>query len=259
MSLLDRLERKLRRFAIPNLTLLIVAGQAFFYFACVANRDLLDQMTLVPDRVMEGEVWRLFVFMIMPETMHPLFIFFALYLFYIMGTALEREWGEFRYNIYILIAYLATVAAAFIFPGVSATNSYILASVFLAFAMVFPDFEILLFFILPVKVKWIAAVTWILYGVTLLTASTPTVAAMLASVANFNLFFWRDLIRLSRKASPRRAGGATVPAATKDAFHTCVVCGRSDVSHPELEFRYCPLCHGSPCYCMDHIQNHEHR
>src|SRR5690606_17750006 len=154
------LERRFRFLGIANLTLYLVFGQGLFFVLGMAQPGqytsggqlvrpgFLDKVVLNPAAVMNGEIWRLATFIFVPPTMSLIFILFALYLFYIMGTALERQWGEFRYTIYLLIAYLATVGGAFAAWGLGSaadgTSSYIAGSVFLAFAFLYPDFELLL-------------------------------------------------------------------------------------------------------------------
>src|SRR4029077_2272748 len=118
----------------------------------------------VPEAVGWGEWWRLVSFLFTPPSGNPLLAIFALYFLWFMGGALEAQWGAFRYNVYVLIGYAMTVAAAFAFPYGAATNGYITGSIFLAFAYLFPDFQILLFFILPVKVKWLALITWLFFA-----------------------------------------------------------------------------------------------
>ena len=268
--MLNRLERKLGWLAIPHLTVYLVAGQTFFFLALLAQPGLGQQMVLIPQQVMAGEVWRLLTFVFIPPLIENsfflIFVIFALYLLWLMGEALEQNWGTFRYNAFILVGWLATVASAWIQPGVPATNSYLLGSVFLAFAFLYPDFQLMLFFIIPVKVKWLAALTWVLYGIGFLTALTDSqwsqCMVILAAVANFFLFFWPDLLEKVRRGGRRlrhEAAAMETRRAAEEPFHRCQVCGRTEQSDPELEFRYCPQCTSAPCYCMDHIHDHDHK
>lgn len=256
--MLERLERRLGRFAIPNLTVYLVAGQAFFALVLAARPELLEAMLLIPQRVLAGEPWRLVSFLLVPPTRSLIFLVIALYLFWMMGGALERAWGSFRYNVYLLVGTLATVAAAFVTPEAPATNAYLGASVFLAFAALYPEFEFLLMFVLPVKVKWLALVTWILYGHQFLQGGLGIRLAIVASVSNFLLFFAPALVRRLRARVRRRAFEAKAAVEPGQAFHRCAKCGVTDVSHPQMEFRYCPHCAGSPGYCAEHIDDHDH-
>lgn len=257
--MLKGLERKFRFFAIHDLTLYLVAGQGLFFVMGLINPEILAHVKLVPGLVLAGELWRLATFVFYPPVDNPIFAVFALYFFYLMGTALENHWGAFRYNIYLLIAYAATVAAAFLFVGQEATNVYIVGSVFLAFAYLYPEFVIYLFFILPVKIKWIAALTWLFYFVTFAFGAWQTRALVLASVANFLLFFGRDIILQMRYGGRKMQWQARQFGEANKAIHVCAVCGKTDVTHPETDFRYCGQCQGKYAYCEEHIRSHEHK
>lgn len=258
MSLLDRLERRFRGTGIPNITLYLVIGQIVFFVAEQAGRLDILRVVLIPQLVIQGEWWRLVTFLFIPPAANLVFAFFAWYLFYLMGSALEGHWGTFRYNLFLLIGYVLTVAASFLMRGGMATNVFIGGSVFLAFAFLYPDFVLYIFFILPVKIKWLALITWIGYGWQLLTGTWETRFLVLASIGNFLLFFGRDILWRMKTGRRRMAAQAKGFSGKKEAFHRCTVCGITDLTHPDMDFRYCPDC-GGLGYCKDHIFNHEHR
>lgn len=258
MKLLDKLERTFRGIALPNITLYIVIGQAFFYIAAYAGTLNVSRMLMVPSLVLRGEWWRLIAFIFMPPSTSIVFVFFGLYFFYLMGSALEGHWGAFRYNLFLLIGWLLTVSVAFLVPNSIATNVFIGASVFLAFAHLYPEFTIYIFFILPVKIKWLALLTWIGYGLSLLFGSWETRLFVLASIGNYLLFFGNDILWRVKTGRRKMQRQVRTISGSGEPFHRCSVCGKSDVSHPEMEFRYCPDC-GGLGYCMEHITNHEHR
>jgi membrane associated rhomboid family serine protease len=259
MALLDRLERKLGRYAIPNVTLFLVFGQSLFFALSMASPEIVNRMTLVPADIQKGEWWRLFSWVLTPPLTNPIFAFFALYLFYLFGSALEGHWGTFRYNVYLLIAILATLGAAWLVPEGEATNAFIGGSVFLAFAFLYPDFELLLFFILPVKVKYLALATWLIYGYIFMVGGWQDRALIVASVANFLLFFSKDLLRMARSGKRRMEARSARFADSDKPFHKCAVCGITDKSHPQMDFRYCPVCGGDYAYCTEHLYNHDHK
>jgi hypothetical protein len=258
MALLDKLERKFRGIGIPNITLYLVAGQGLLFLFLYAGKVDITRALLIPALVLEGEWWRLLSFLFIPPSTSVIFIFFALYLFYLMGSALENHWGTFRYNVFLLSGYLLTVGASFLTPFSPATNVFVGGSVFLAFAFLFPDFQLYLFFILPVKIKWLALLAWIGYGWSFLTGSWTTRLLIVAAIGNVLLFFGRDILWKIRSGKRTMAEQARSLAGTKEAFHRCTVCGKTDLSHPDMDFRYCPEC-GGLGYCMDHIDSHEHR
>ncbi|MCO6047739.1 hypothetical protein NG895_27865 [Aeoliella sp. ICT_H6.2] len=268
MKLLDGLERRLSPYAIPNITLLLILGQVLVYVADMASlaqdnggTSLVSRMMLLGQLVYSGEVWRVFTFVFVPPNDGAnglLFNLIAWLFFYFIGSVLEGSWGVFRYNMYLLVGYLATVAAAFLQPAIPATNAFFLSSVFLAFARLYPDYVIRLFYILPIKAKWLAYFQWALLGGVLVTA--PAMRWMiLATIANYLLFFWKDHLR-AFKDSQRRARfqAKAAPSSSKRLVHVCGVCGRSSAEEPKTSFRYCSQCVGQQCYCPDHIRDHEH-
>lgn len=259
MALLEKLDKKLHNWGIPYITVQIIIGQVLVFILTQTHQFSLEFFSFVPALVLRGEIWRLFTFVLLPPLTHPVFMIFAWYLFYLMGAALELYWGVFRYNLFLLIAYLATILAAFLTPYGVATNAYIGGSVFLAFAFLNPNFELALFFILPIKIKWLALLTWLQYGFTLLFASTWTPRLLvLASISNFLLFFGRDVLLMVRSRRWLMERKAREFAAQNNPIHRCTTCGITDKTDPTMEFRYCTKCRGTLCYCQNHIKNHEH-
>ena len=258
MRLLDTLDRKFRRYAIPNVTLYLILGQVLFFVFQMSGRFILERVLLIPDRVLMGEWWRLITFLFIPPLTNPIFAFFAWYMFYLMGTALEGHWGAFRYNLFLIVGYIVTVAVTFVSPMYAATNVFIGGSVFLAFAFLYPDFVLYIFFIIPVKIKWLALLTWLGYAYEILVGSWDIRLLVLASISNFFLFFGKDIIWRMKSGKRIMATQAREISGKREAFHRCATCGITDISHPAMEFRYCTEC-GGLGYCKDHIMNHEHK
>ncbi len=266
MSLLDHLERRLRRFTIPNLTGYLAGFQgALWVLAAIMPPRLgagtvLDGFQLVPAKVMQGEVWRLVTFVFLPPG-DSIWAIFGIYLFWLMGTALEGHWGTLRYNVYVLISVLATIAAAFLLPnGGPATNTFIDTSVFLAFAYLYPNFTLSIYFILPIRIKWFALLAWLSYAVTLAVGDWSDRAYVLASLCNFLLYFGRDIFWRMRfrkrqmETAFRKVTEGDLP------FHNCVICGLTERDEPTEDFRICSKCDaGTFEYCGQHLRNHEHR
>ena len=215
-------------------------------------------MQLVPERVLAGEVWRLFTFLAMPPSENLLLALIFWSFFYFTGNAMESTWGAFRYNVYLLIGYFATVAAAFVFPDQPVSNGFLQGSVFLAFAYLYPDFVVQLYFILPIKVKWLALLQWVAYAWAFAGGDWPTRLIVAASVLNFFVFFGKDLFQRVQGRRRRMAWQAKTHVDKDKPFHRCLVCGITDKTHPQMEFRYCSKCAGACGYCSEHIRNHEH-
>ena len=251
--MLKQLERKLGRFALPHLTWILIGGQVMFFLGMLSNPDLYSQMVLVPELVLKGEVWRLLVFLFIPESMSPIWFAIGMYVLHFIGTALEHRWGDFRFNLYVLIGTLGTIAASFIFPGQPATNVYLMTSIFLAFAYLFPNFEFLLFFIIPVKVKYLGYLTAALYGFTFITGDFATKAMISAALLNFSLFFSRDMYQRARSGRKNMERKVQAIKEANTPFHICSVCNRNDKTDPQLHFRYLPGSGSPVCYCEDHM------
>ena len=266
MPLLNKLERSFGRLAVPHLPLYLVIGQVFFWGVAILKVFDIESIALLPAAVLDGEVWRLVTFLFVPPTLSTraldvTLLAFGWYLFYLMGTALEHYWGVFRFNLFVGLGWLLTVAVAFIFPVEYASNAYLGGSVFLAFAFLNPDFVLLLFFILPVKIKWLALLAWVGYGFRFLVGPWSARLLVLAAVGNFLVFFFGDIVERIRSGRRRMDHQATLAANRRDEAeprHRCRVCGKTDLSDPRMDFRYCSKCAGNQCYCEEHIRNHEH-
>jgi hypothetical protein len=278
MKWLHRLERQLRPWAIPNLTMVLIVGMVAAYLISVVNPQVGEMLELKPKKVLQGEVWRLFTFLITPGFgvgIDPISIlFFAMYLMFLqlMGSALEATWGTLRFNIFVLISYVASIASAVLVGIVMRDNSvgsnlYIYTSIFLAFAYLFPDFQILLFFFLPVKVKWLGLLT--LAGILIEFAMGLSVffhggwlkcVLILAANLNLSIFLGREIAERLRNSNRKmlRRFEAMSQLHKVAARHTCVVCGATNLTHPDRDFRYCPQCQGTPAYCNEHLAGHQH-
>jgi membrane associated rhomboid family serine protease len=259
MKTLDLLERKLGKFAIPNLTIYLIAGQSFFYLMYMTGRLEPGATFYSAQALLAGEWWRVFTIPFDPPHQGIFFTLFAWYFFYMIGSALEAHWGSFRYNVYILLGCVITFAASFLVPEYPVSNGALAGSIFLAFATLFPDFQILLFFFLPVRMKWLALLTWLAFAYQLAAGSWATRIMVLAAIANFLIFFARDIflnLRHGQRQVVKRAG--RMARSDSGPSHRCTTCGITDKTHPEMDFRYCPQCDGQYGYCKEHIFKHEH-
>ena len=261
MSWIQKLERRLAPLAISHITLYLVIGQAFVYLTSMLGLIDGGRLVLIPAAVMIGEWWRLFTFVADPPSAHWVFIAFALYFLYFTGNALEEHWGVVRFNLFLLVGYLLTVGTAFFTPYAVASNLFIAGSIFLAFAHLHPNFTMYVFLVLPIQIKWLALIAWVGYAWNFVTGDLSTRLAIAAALTNFFLFMGRDLWLFLRDGQRRVAGQTrriVEERAGPVARHRCHVCGKTDLTNPELDFRYCSKCAGEQCYCPEHIRNHEH-
>ena len=189
MSFLTKLERKIGFISVDHLPIYIVSAQALVFLWSLMNPGDLHLLRLHPAAVLEGgEWWRLLTFLFIVPVRNAIFAFFFLYLLYVYGSALEDAWGSFSFTLFYALGALGTIAAGFLFGGAGGAF-FLNLTVFLAFAALFPDFRLYLFFILPVKVKWLAWATWAWLGFMFLVGPLAAKAAIAASLANYLLFF----------------------------------------------------------------------
>lgn len=266
-----------RNKGIPNLMLYICIGNAVMYVISMVTRNytLYNLLSFNRRLILQGQVWRLFTYPLTYLTSNILLMAISLLCYYSLGNAMERMWGTLKFNIFYLTGVVLMDIYAMIF-NCSANVYYLNMSLFLGYATLFPDASFLLFFIIPVK-AWVLALfdlVIILLGV----FSPPFTAANLfplIALGNFFLFFGKDVLNViplswqsnARKLFHKKPKQPKViqfhvsqkPQEPKQNYnHRCTVCGRTDVSNPELEFRYCSKCKGYYCYCQDHINNHVH-
>lgn len=271
---LDKMERRFGCYAIRNLTMYLLAGYAIGYLLSFTMPQLLTYFTLEPALILKEQVWRLLSWVIIPPNDNIIFVIFMMLLYYSLGNTLESYWGAFRYNVYIFSGILFTVIGAFIVNGLIGgvtgfgslySTYYINMSIFLACASIMPDYQLLLYGIIPVKMKWLAILDVVLLAVDAVQGGLIIRIVIIASLLNFIIFFFcnRNLRGHSPKQAARRkkfqkqisrpqnryAGGAK---------HRCAVCGRTELDDPTLEFRYCSKCNGNYEYCQDHLFTHEH-
>jgi hypothetical protein len=257
--MMKKLERALGRFAIPHLVTFLVAGQAGAFVLSFFQPEFVGALALVPERVLAGEVWRLVTFLLIPPPGFPIFVVFALYMSLLFGRALEEEWGHFRFNVYIFVGWVASVGASFADRTGAATGIFLMNSVFLAFAYLNPNYELLLLGILPVKTKWLALVAVLASFYAASEGGVQAWALLGASFVNFALFFGADIVARLRSGRWRTARQREKRETASKAMHVCGVCGLTDLENPTMQFRYCSQCDkGSRAYCMDHIRDHEH-
>ena len=257
MRWIDRLELKLGRYAIPHLLHYVAGFNALAFILYKLNPYFFQFLLLDPELVRQGQIWRLVTYIFIPEIggLLPDYIgaaFFVLYLLFI-GNGLEQAWGSFRLNLFYLLGMIGTTVAAFCF-GASFSAFMLNASLFFAFARFYPEVQIYLFYILPVKVKWMAWLSGAWLMLQFLFASNEFRAALIASLANFFIFFGKEIFqdaKLRNKVATRRARfqrEAAMP--DHEPLHSCVVCGKTDLSHSDLEFR---VGKDGRDYCLEHL------
>lgn len=279
---MSKFEKRFGKYAISNLSLILILCYVVGYFIELVNADFLLYLTLNPYAILHGQIWRIFTWIIIPPSSLDPFTIIMLLFYYNIGTSLERTWGTYRYNVYLLSGMLFTVLGSFVwlaieyFVGGPVMNLsyistiaslyfstyYINMSIFLAFAATFPEVQVLLMFIIPVKVKWLG----ILYGLVLVydflfAGSLVTRIAIASSLLSFVIFFFtsRSHIHMSPKQMKRRAEfKQDIRRNSRVTKHKCAICGQTEDDDPGLEFRFCSKCNGNYEYCQQHLFTHTH-
>lgn len=193
MKWLNKLERKYGRYAISNLMYYIILITGIIYLVqYVLNIPLTYYLAFIPSQIMQGQIWRIITFIFIPPSSSLIFIVFVLYFYYMIGNTLENEWGSFKFNVYYLCGMIGTIIAAFL-TGYG-DSVYLNLSMFLAFAYLYPDLEVRLFFFLPVKVKWLAYLDWLIFLVNLIRGPMYVRGAIIAALINVFIFFGGDFV-----------------------------------------------------------------
>ncbi len=276
----DRFCARHPRFGIPNLMLYIVIGNVAVYLLSVLTRandiGALSFLAFSLRGLLRGEVWRIITFIFVPGFTSPFWLIVSLYFYYWIGSTLEREWGTARFNLYYFSGTLLTVLGAVLAGLITgqvdllvAGTTYVNLSMFLAFAVLFPDMQVLIFFILPVKMKWLAWVDGALFALnvvlSLIKGDWVGVILPIVALLNFLVFIWPEIQRLHDRRRHQTARqtvnfrkAVRQQQQQKGYRHKCAVCGRTDADYPDLQFRYCSKCAGYHCFCQDHIFTHVH-
>lgn len=285
-------EKKFGKYAIRNLSFVLVSCYAIGYLIEIMAYNLIFYLTLDPYEILHGQIWRLVTWILIPPSESNIFFTLIMLYFYCsIGTTLERTWGTYKYNVYLFSGMLFTIAGSFLLMGCTYlfngqemamraamgpeyvaeyflnisfyfSTYYVNMSIFLAFAATFPDVQVLLMFVIPIKVKWLGVIYGAVLVYSFLQGDMNLKFAIAASLLNFVVFFLtsRNMMHLSPKQIHRRQefrrdvrrGSAGI---TK---HKCAICGRTEVDSPQMQFRFCSKCEGNYEYCEEHLYTHTH-
>lgn len=291
-STLNKLNRAIDRFCIlhpnfgiPNLMLYIVIGNIAVYLLArlsPAGGDVLSLLAFHLSGLMRGQVWRLVTFVFVPNVGGAFSLLISCYFYYWIGSVLERQWGTAKFTIYyvsgMLLSMLGTAIVSLAYSNLLIPlygTYYINLAMFFAFAVLYPETQVLLFFIIPIRMKILAIIDACLFAFDIfysLTAGNIAGAVLpIIALMNFAIFFWPEVcsfLKLERRQTKQASHFHNTVRAQQhkektiqqsQGFHRkCCVCGRTDASNPELEFRYCSKCTGYHCFCSEHLFSHVH-
>ena len=286
----DRFCARHPRFGIPDLMRWIVIGNVAVYVLMLltmrTDANAVSFLYLNGSKVLHGELWRIVTFIFVPTSSSPLRLALSLYLYYWIGSSLERQWGTARFNLYYWSCVLLTAIVTIVASAISGTGyavggtGYVNLSMFLAFAFLYPDTQLLLFYFIPVKIKWLAWLDGAYFIWAVIQAFLPAYGgsaygiyykanalAAVVSILNFLIFFLNSRnVRPYRPSQVKRKNdfhrqvhkARPVNYYKDGARHRCAVCGRTELDDPKLEFRYCSKCNGNYEYCQEHLFTHKH-
>jgi len=269
--LLARLERRFGGLAIEHLAMFLVGGMALAYVGIKSRPEFASALAFDPYAIRHGQLWRLITFLFIPEGTSG-WVFFNLYWLWFIGSSLEAEWGAFKFNVYYLVGVVLTITAAVVVGG-GASNVFLNYSLTFALATVFPDFQILLLFILPMRMKWLG---WIMVAMSVYEASNGGMrewAALAAAFATYLLFFAPQLLAILRgravrvqqaarrqsMAPPSEPTGPIGPGGTPSKLgqRACAICGASETDGADIRVCSCDKCGGTQRQlCLTHARNH---
>ncbi|MEY8515592.1 hypothetical protein AALC25_01445 [Lachnospiraceae bacterium 29-84] len=276
MGFLNKMERKFGKYAISNLTFWLLGAWVVGFIIQYTMPEVQRLLTLEPMFILHGQVWRIVSWILIPPSVNLIFLIFFLSCYYFIGTSIERTIGTFRYNVYLLGGICSSILGAFLLYavyflvtggiqvnmiGYYFSTEYITMSLFLLFAVLYPNMEFRLYFLIPIKVKWLGILDAAWMGYMFLVMGLPGRVAILSSLLNFFIFYFgtRNYRRVSPKEIRRKqAFRQQVRHSSQVVKHKCAICGRTEEDGEGLEFRFCSKCDGNYEYCQDHLFTHQH-
>ncbi len=286
--MLNKLEKKIGRYAIKNLPLVLIITYVIGYvLSMVGSGTALNYLCFYPPAILQGQIWRIITWVIMPPGSLDILTILMLFIFYQFGSLLENAWGAFRFNLYMLLGVVLTAVGGFVayfinpmfcLTMVNMSTYYISLSIFLCVAAFFPNMQVLLYFIIPVKLKWAAAihVAYMVFNCIRAAQSynAGTFVMIIASLLNCAIMIYlvrhdysspgqqfkaaRRRAQYQKKVRESAASSMHRTADGKITKHKCAICGRTELDGDDLTFRFCSKCEGNYEYCQEHLFTHVH-
>ena len=274
MRAVDRFCYRHPNFGVRNLMIFVVFGTAAAWLFSMMDTThmFIRYVAFSPADILRGQIWRLLSFVLIPES-SGLWLLLFLYFYYFIGSTLESHWGAGKFTLYYLFGILLNIIFGFLIYFITGRNIYLSANyinlaMFFAFATLFPETRVMIFFIIPIKIKWLGLLSAAYFLIEIVRNPFPLNLLPVVAILNYLLFCGGDLISFFRPAKARYSSQSVNfrkearkirrDQARQDYRHKCAVCGRTDTEYPDLEFRYCSRCTGYHCFCEDHINNHVH-
>lgn len=305
----SKFEKKFSKYAINNLSLYLIIGYVIGYLIQRIAPDIYGLLTFNPYMIFHGQVWRIVTWLIIPPEEFTIFTIIMLFLYYSLGQGLENAWGTYRYNVYMFSGFIFTIVGSLLLyivlavlnkadilpltiiqemysSGFVEMNSYfgscismwvstyfINMSIFLAYAVTYPEEKLWLYFIVPIKIKWFG----LIYGLYILldivnafqySTTQGVIVTVLIAVSLLNFVLYLIMGKNRNRFNPNQIKrrhqykqsirNSAPPEYEGGARHKCAVCGRTELDDPNLTFRYCSKCSGNKEYCQNHLFTHTH-
>ncbi|MEZ5387797.1 MAG: hypothetical protein R3F13_19995 [Prosthecobacter sp.] len=241
--MISTLESKFGRFAIPGLVQILAVLQMIVFlmmYAGPAEMQVVVMKSVMPsaDKVLSGQVWLLFSHVLVPPFDSPFSCLLTSYFTLWLGRVLEESWGAFRVNLYVLWLVLS-LGVWSLFFGYPLTSYWLLNTILFAVAVLIPNEEILLFFVIPVKMKWIALLS---AGAMffMFMRSPASIFLILFANLNFLAVFGPHFAQMwlhRGKVAARRSRFESAQLPQGSFFHQCSVCKKTEIDNPQLDFR----------------------
>jgi hypothetical protein len=276
MKFLDKMERRFGKYAVKNLMIYMSVLYGLGFLVSVINPALYySTLCLLPSAVFKGEVWRLVTWLMYPPSTSMFFGLIMIYVYFMLGTMIERICGNFRFNVFLIggiLLHIIVVMLIYLFTGwdVILTPENLNMTILLAYMALIPDAVFFMFFIIPIKARYLGIIYLVLTAMSFVSGNIAVKIGIAVSLLNFAVFYFtsaapaklklhKSLVKAIRKSEQvRNAAAVKMKPESGATRHKCAVCGRTELDDPNLEFRYCSKCAGEYEYCMDHLYTHIH-
>ncbi len=261
MNFLNKVDKLVSKFAIKDLMKYIMLGSFLVYLVDMTSNNLMSNLLFFNrDLILRGQFWRAITFVFVPGS-RSIFMIISFFFYYYIGRTLEMAWGTVRFNTYYFMGLLFTILGGF-FLGL-ATTYYLNMTLFLAYATTFPESMVNIYFVLPVKVKYLGYLYGVIVFIDFIGAGWINRFIILISILNFLLFFGPKYFKDQKRKTKTNKMRKNIQQATIETrlkyIHKCTTCGITERDDPNMEFRYCSKCEGDYEYCEKHIKNHMHK
>jgi hypothetical protein len=258
MNWLDRAEARFGHLAIHGLGRILVGFNLLVFVLYKLYPQTLDLLELDPALVWQGQVWRLFTFIFIPG-FGSIFGEYVGMLFYLLflnliATGFEQAIGAFKLNVYYATGMVAIMFSSMFLGGAAFAPFLLNSTLLFGFARYFPETVIYIFFVLPVKIKWLAWAEAAYFIYAFVKFDWSYRVPLVVCLGNYLLFFGREhFVEAKARAevtTRRQRFESEVRQADGTTLHECAVCGVTETKDPYMDFR---VARDGKEYCARHL------